>query len=117
MLTVNWAQPQFGRWYPLLTDFKNVVITGVYIIWHAGQPGRYVKVGQGKRGNVGSRLNAHAADREILAYRRLGELYVTWTTLPDHLVDGVERYLGDTLRPLVGDRFPDTIPIVVNLPG
>jgi hypothetical protein len=116
-LTVNWAQPQFGYWYTLQTDFSRVFITGVYVIWHAGQPGRYVKVGQAKQGNIGSRLSAHRIDSQILAHRRLGELYVTWTSLADHQVDGVERFLGDSLRPLIGDRFPDTIPIAVNLPG
>jgi hypothetical protein len=97
-----------------------VLVTGVYLIWHAGgieQPGRYVKVGQGKQGNVGARLSAHKADSVILAYKRFGELYVTWASVPADQVDGVERFLGDHLKPLIGDRFPDVFPIAVNLPG
>jgi hypothetical protein len=30
--------------------------------------------------------------------------------------NGVERYLANTLRPIVGSAFPDVPPIEVNLP-
>jgi len=31
-------------------------------------------------------------------------------------MEGVEKYLADTLSPVVGERFPDRTPIKVNLP-
>jgi hypothetical protein len=120
MLTVQWVQPRFGEWYRLDNDFSRVIVTGVYLIWHlagAGQPGRYVKVGQGKNGSVGERLSAHKSDPAILAYGRFADLRVTWASVPTDRVDGVERHLGDNLRPLIGDRFPDVTPIAVNLPA
>lgn len=120
-MIVTWTVPSIGNWYSLTsTNFSNVIVTGVYLIWHAGSPGqsgRWVKVGQGKTGNVGSRLTAHKADPAIVTYQRYGELYATWATVPTDQVDGVERFLGDHLKPLVGDRFPDATPIPVNIPA
>jgi hypothetical protein len=86
---------------------------GVYIIWHEGNPSRVVRVGQGK---IKDRLDAHRKDDEILAYTEKGTLRVTWAKIPSSQRDGIERYLGDTLKPLVGPTFPDVDPISVNLP-
>lgn len=88
-------------------------VSGVYIIWHEGNPGRVVRVGQGK---IKDRLDKHRNDREILAYRGRGTLRVTWASVPSNQRDGVERYLADTWSPLVGDAFPDARPIAVNSP-
>jgi hypothetical protein len=87
---------------------------GVYIIWHEGNPGKVVRVGQGAP--VGNRLSAHRNDDEILAYAQKGALRVTWAAVPAAQRDGVERYLADRFRPLVGDAFPDVDPIEVNSP-
>ncbi len=80
---------------------------GVYVIWSGSST---VRVGQGI---IRDRLGKHRNDRAITAYP---SLLVTWAPVEKNYRDGVERYLANTLKPKVGDAFPDTIPIAVNLP-
>lgn len=87
--------------------------SGVYIIWHAGNPGRVVYVGQGK---VADRIAAHRQNRAITGCSRYGMLRVTWASVSEAQRDGVERYLADKWSPLVGDAHPDVLPIAVNSP-
>lgn len=87
---------------------------GVYIIWHEGNPGKVVYVGQGNP--ISGRLSAHRNDSEILAYAKKGTLRVTWASVSSSQRDGVERHLADTWSPLIGDAFPDVDPIAVNSP-
>ena len=87
---------------------------GVYIIWHEGNPARVVRVGQGNP--IKDRLSAHRSDKEILAYNKKGTLRVTWAAVPLAQRNGVEMYLADHWTPLVGDVFPDALPIAVNSP-
>lgn|SRR5208337_903731 len=105
-----------GHWCSLENlDLESVGdIAGVYIIWHAGNPGRVVRVGQGDP--IKTRLSAHRNDREILAYKQFGALRVTWASVPYSQRDGVERYLANHWKPLVGAAFPDALPIAVNSP-
>jgi hypothetical protein len=103
-----------GNWCPLeLVNLSDVDTEGVYIIWHEGNPGRVVRIGQG---DIKDRLCAHRKDAAITKYRANGTLRVTWATVPSHLRDGVERYLANTYPPLVGDAFPIALPIAVNSP-
>ncbi len=88
-------------------------LEGVYVIWYNGEEGEFVRVGQG---NIRERLLAHRTDSEIQRYAARG-LYVTWAALAPRYHDGVEAYLAQRLRPLVGERFPNVTPISVNLPG
>jgi hypothetical protein len=114
MLTLKWVLSDSGSWLPFETfNLSNVTDSGVYVIWHAGQPARTVKVGQG---NIKSRLQAHRIDSPITRYRNFGPLYVTWASVPALQRDGVERYLGNLLNPLIADRFPDVLPVAVNSP-
>lgn len=84
-------------------------LEGVYIIWQGGGP--IIKVGQGL---IRNRLSAHREDRAVTSY---GNLFVTWAAIPSKSTrDGVERFLGDRLKPRVGDVFPNVVPIEVNLP-
>lgn len=62
-------------------------------------------------------MMAHRADVEITRHRSGGTLYVTWAEVPQAYLDGVERFLAYYYQPLEGDRFPDAVPIAVNLPG
>jgi hypothetical protein len=87
---------------------------GVYIIWHDGNPGRVVRLGKGAP--IKARLSAHRCDPKVLAYRRNGTLRVTWAAVPLAQRDGVERYLANKWTPLIGDAFPDAVPIAVNSP-
>lgn len=105
-----------GHWCSLEDlDLDSVgEVAGVYMIWHTGTPGRVVRIGQGAP--IKSRLSAHRNDKEILAYRNLGTLRVTWAAVPALHRDNVERYLANTWPPLVGSAFPDVLPLAVNSP-
>ena len=114
MGTLTWVKSTENRWLSLDgVNLDPVTTTGVYVIWHSGPTPRTVRVGQG---DIKSRLNAHRLDRAIGAYRPQGGLWVTWAAVSPYALNGVERYLAEQLRPLVGDRFPDVTAIPVNLP-
>lgn len=113
MLTVTWIKCG-TNWCPLKhVNLANVTASGVYIIWHEGNPGRVVRVGQG---DIKQRLMVHRVDPEILQYEKAGTLRVTWASVSAAQQDGVERYLAEKWSPLVGDAFPDVAPIAVNSP-
>lgn len=112
-MQVTWIKSTQNEWLRLNTfTLANVSATGVYIIWHGGNPSRVVRVGQG---NIKDRLTAHRADPQVQAYSDKG-LYVTWASVSASQMDGVERYLADTWNPLVGGAFPDALPTAVNSP-
>ena len=116
MATVKWMACGDDRhWCSLehLTLSSLSETVGVYIIWHEGNPGRVVRVGQG---NIADRLSAHRKDQNVLYYKKDGTLRVTWAAVPAGQLDGVERYLADQWDPLIGDAFPDAHPIAVNSP-
>jgi hypothetical protein len=116
MISVAWMKcGSDGHWCDLeLLDLKSVsATTGVYVIWHEGNPARVVRIGQG---DIASRLGAHRKDLAILAYKKYGRLRVTWASVPAHQIDGVERYLANTWPPLIGDAFPVAAPLAVNSP-
>ena len=115
-MIVNWTKcGNGGNWCPLETLNLDTVgdVSGVYIIWHEGNPARVVRVGQG---NIKDRLCAHRKDKAIVAYRASGILRVTWAYVAWGQMDGVERHLANYWHPLVGDAFPDVLPIAVNSP-
>lgn len=115
MQKVSWIKSTTGDYLDFETfNISGVSGSGVYIIWHAGQPSRILKVGQG---DIKARLLAHRNDRTITDFSRFGVLKVTWAIVPAAQLDGVERYLGDYWKPLVAERFPDVVPIAVNQPG
>ena len=113
-MNVNWIKAQSGNWLQFETfNIADVKDYGVYVIWHAGNPGRVVYVGQG---NIKARLLAHRANSAITIWAAHGPLYVTWAAVSAAQVDGVERHLADKWHPLVGDAHPDVRPIAVNSP-
>ena len=103
-------------WCPFDTvNLSNVMVTGVYIIWIPN--GRIVRVGTG---DIRDRLYSHRKDPAITQHGSLQTpLLVTWAA-PANLswadLQGIERYLGNRLGPVEGQRFPDVAPIEVNLP-
>jgi hypothetical protein len=117
MLNVHWfkcGKSPNNDWCSLNgVNLSTVTESGVYIIWHKGNPGKVVYVGQGDP--ISARLAAHRQDRRIQAYKDL-DLRVTWADLPAAQRDGVERSLADQWSPLVGDAHPDVSPISVNSP-
>ena len=102
----------------LLERIETASITatqGVYVVWHGGDEPETVRVGQAFFQPLAETLEALRSDDEVLAFRANG-LFVTWAEVADaHSLDGVERYLGDRLEPLVGRRLAAE-PIEVNLP-
>ena len=114
MLQLQWVKNTADDWCGFEgVDLSNVTASGVYIIWHAGDPGAVVRIGQG---DIKARLMAHRKDEAITAYRQKGKLHVTWAAVPAAQRDGVENHLAAHWGPLVGDAFPDCQPIAVNSP-
>jgi hypothetical protein len=121
-LKVSWISckdhQENSVWCPLetfdLSGIKQAGIAGVYTIWHEGKPGRYIRVGQGI---IADRLMAHRLDATVSTYRGYGVLRVTWAVVPESSRDGVERFLADKCKPLIGERHPRVEAIEVNLPG
>ena len=115
MTNLSWRKcGKDSRWCSLETlNLDSITANlGVYVIWHVGNPSRTVRVGQGQ---ITNRLSTHRNDAEILAHKH-GGLRVTWAEAPADELDGIEVYLADLLNPLVGDAFPDAVPIQVNSP-
>jgi len=116
-MNVTWNKcGEDGHWCSLENvDLDSIgEIAGVYIIWHEGNPSRVVRIGQGAP--IKDRLAAHRKDKEILSYRQYGKLRVTWAAISRQYRDAVERHLADVWAPLVGEAFPDVLPIAVNSP-
>ena len=115
MQTLQWITcDRNTAWCALeMVDLSRVNVSGVYIIWHEGKPGRVVRVGQG---DIAERLSAHRRDAAVLRYRQNGTLRVTWAAVPAAQLNGVERYLADWLKPLVGGGFPIAAPIPFQFP-
>ena len=114
-MQVNWIKHHSG-WYRLdeldLNSSHLNHMIGVYVICYGGNNPRTVRVGQGF---IGDRLQAHRNDFQVQAYDHLG-LYVTWASIPANSLNGVEAFLAQHLRPLVGQNFPNALPVQVNLP-
>lgn len=113
MTTLNWNTcGNSGNWCGFFSVDLNhshfMGMEGVYVIWQGNGP--IIKIGQG---TVKDRLASHRNDKRITAY---DNLYATWASVPAKYRDGVEKYLADRLKPKVGDAYPDTNPIIVNLP-
>lgn len=111
----NWAKLPNNTYSSLnALDLSNVQNTkGIYVIWQTTPFPRTIRLGQGY---IGQRLANHRLDNVVMAYQAQGTYYASWITPPAGYLDGIERYLANTLRPLVGDAFPDAVPIEVNLP-
>ena len=114
MPRLNWIKCQKDQWCSLdHVDLSYVTTQGVYVIWYAGNPGRVIRVGQGK---VSARIIADRSNPGIVHYAKLGNLHVTWAVAPARYRDGVVRYLAERLNPLVEDARPDVAPLAVNAP-
>ena len=119
--TLNWQLQDSKREYYKLNDidlshshFNN--LSGVYVIWYR-QGGRNTTVyaGQAKNGLIRNRLSAHRDNPKIQSYASK-TLYVAWAKAMSYEIDGIEKYLHNTLNPLVTERTPNADAIHVNLP-
>ncbi len=71
MDTLHWVKCQGDAWCSLeRLKLDSVNAEGVYLIWHAGEKPRVVRLGQG---NIADRLGVHRADSQILAYKKYGD--------------------------------------------
>lgn len=110
-MRLDWNSCEGNVWCPLSNlnlqhpHFSDA--EGVYVIWSGN---RVVRVGQGV---ISDRLSAHRNDPAVTRY---ADLRATWAKVAGVYRDGVERFLGDALKPLVGDAFPAAVPIPVNFP-
>jgi hypothetical protein len=113
---LQWTKSAGDDWYELdYVDLSKIDCYGVYLIWKRGdaflRPSQVVRVGQG---DIATSL---AAQRHDAAITRHGPgLLVTWAEVAAFYAGGVEVYLAQRLRPLVGDRFSLATPFPVNLP-
>lgn len=121
MFRLDWGDPASGVWRPLSTDFSDIGGTGVYIVRQT--TGATVIVGQG---DINDCLSALQRDARVLCHQSPGSpLLATWAIvqglkqtkmLYSAQLDGIQRYLAETLKPLVGGSYPDVAPVPVPLP-
>jgi hypothetical protein len=118
-LKVQWVKSVGGDYLDLLRlDLKSTYfatpLSGVYVIWYAGpSKAQVISVGQG---NIHDRLLARRADPQITQFSNQGQLKVSWVILdgqPQTVFDGVEAYLYDYYKPLVGERKAEAVSIQV----
>lgn len=112
-----WNKCQGNVWCPFyevnLSHEHFDRLHGVYMIWYANQSdAKVVYVG---KGYIKQRLAERRSDSRIQSYTHLS-LFVTWAAVDEASRGGVERYLADTWRPLVGERHPVMPAIPVNSP-
>ena len=113
-MILNWVRCGTDRRFSSLErlNLTDTSDDGVYIVWCSGD--RVVRVGQG---DIRERLSEHRRDNNILRHRSRGQLLGSGASVSDPRLRGkIERYLGDTLDPIEGEKFPDVAPMQVNLP-
>ena len=111
-IQLKWIKCTSDKWCPFTTlNLKNEhfdKLNGVYVIW-SFEDG-VIRVGQGQ---IRERITDHREDSKINNFEIL---YVTWAEVDKDNMDGVEKFLADSYKPIVGERFPDSTPTPVNLP-
>jgi hypothetical protein len=113
---LQWSKRFGDDWHELdFVDLSKVDYYGVYVIWKRGEaflrPSQVLRIGQG---DIAKALAAH---RNNPAIARHGPgLLVTWAEVAAFYAGGVEVYLAQQLRPLLGERFSLATPFPVNLP-
>ena len=113
---VHWSKGERGSWCKLgeveLEHESFDATEGVYVIWHDSGSPVVLRVGEGP---IRNRLTQERSDQRLSAYG-LDGLFVTWASVNAiHRAD-VARYLADTLRPTLGEHYPEGNQIKVNLP-
>ena len=111
-MNVKWIKCLGDTWCPFISvNLSGITTAGIYVIWKSGKNNKVVRVGQGV---IADRIADHRKDQKIT---RHGDMLVTWASVSQQYRDGIERYLADKYSPLEGDRYPDAVPIAVNLLG
>ena len=118
VMAIRWIKCQGEVWCKLRTvDLSHSHFDnrgGIYVIWHGGLAPATVYVGQAS--SFRDRLGHHRRDPAIQSYQHY-DLYVTWASVDPMYRNGIERYVGEALNPIIGKNFPTaTEAIRVNLP-
>ena len=72
-----------------------------------------IRIGQGE---IRARVEEHRRDPAIRVHQtEEGRLFVTWASVPAVHRNGVERFLVNYYKPLVGHAFPNVALVEVNL--
>jgi hypothetical protein len=112
---LNWVKGTGDTWCSLdYLNLSRVKVHGVYIIWKAGSQPRVSTVIRVGRGDIATRLDEERSDPKVS--RHGPGLLVTWAEVDILYSGGVEVYLAQQLRPHVGERFPLSPAVEVNLP-
>ena len=101
-LNLQWVKCENKVW----CSFNNLNITheyfndlkGVYIIWSNN---KVIRIGSGI---IRNRIIDHRTNVEIIKYH---DLKVTWARVNANQMEGVEKYLADTLNKGVGERLKE----------
>jgi len=112
-MQLHWVKNTKQDWIDLArVDLSSVKTTGVYVIWQGFRGGKVVRIGQG---DIKARLTEHRQNYQIMRHAGSNGLLVTWASVNSLALDGVESYLAQQYSPIEGERFPDVVPIQVNL--
>jgi len=98
-MELKWVKCQGELWCPMGTvnlDHAHFnLMTGVYVIWHAGSTPATVYV---NNGFIRDCLRADRLDANIQGFASLG-LFVTWASVSPQWQNGVALYLINSLKP------------------
>ena len=110
-MRVKWVRYKKKGWCALNNlNLENISTIGIYVIW---KPQSYVvRIGQG---DIASELHSLRNNPKITQFGR--DLLVTWASVSEDHLDGVERFLYEQFSPMNADRVPNARMVQVNLPG
>jgi hypothetical protein len=116
LVQIDWVKETPDRWFRLdFVDLAKINTHGVFVIWKPGvariTPSVTILVGHG---DVASTLLKARHDVAVGKHGR--DLLVTWAAVDVLYVAGVEAYLVQQLRPLMGRKLPLASVHAVNIP-
>src|SRR5947207_14494151 len=101
-MKLQWAMADSGHRFSLLPAADVCrSISGVYLLYHDGNPDRPILVGSG---NIRQHLQALANDPGVAAFSVARVLRATWAAVPGQYVEGVENYLIEQLDPMISQH-------------
>jgi hypothetical protein len=117
-MPLRWVKSTKGLWCRLdrvrLAHEHFDGLEGVFVVFACIWMNRAqaIRLGQGR---LRERLEEMRSDEEVAVYAASG-LSVTWATVWPPDMDGVERFLAESLRPRVKTPVPTAPAVRVNLP-
>ena len=112
-LSVKWAKYRKQGWCKLNTlNLELVRSNGIFIIWKPQDRNNVIRIGQG---HIASELQKLRNNASVVKFGN--DLLVTWASIQQQYLDGVERYLYEQYSPASVERVHNARLIYVNLPG